>query len=166
MSALPRKRSNFRAGIFSKRFSGCHLQAAIGASRWEETTRFWAATERVSSQNDPCRRWAHLECRCPLRQADPRAAVAGHIPLHWRPKFPAYRCRPNVSRLMAIQRPTQPSDRLNVPEPVFPDNCPTAVKVMPLPAPTECNVPSGSTCPLPPLMMILPPTILAGSEPV
>src|SRR5438477_5267180 len=37
---------------------------------------------------------------------------------------------------------------------------------MPLPAPTECNVPSGSTCPLPPLMMILPPTILAGSEPV
>src|SRR5438132_14199469 len=76
------------------------------------------------------------------------------------------RCLPNVSRLIAIQRPTQPSDRLNVPEPVFPDNCPTAVRVMPFPAPTECNVPSGSTCPLPPLMMILPPTILAGSEPV
>jgi hypothetical protein len=37
---------------------------------------------------------------------------------------------------------------------------------MPLPAPTECNVPSGSTCPLPPLMMIFPLTILAGKEPV
>ncbi len=66
---------------------------------------------------------------------------------------------------MAIQRPTQPSDRLNVPVPVFPDNCPTAVRVMPLPAPTECNVTSGSTCPLPPLMMIFPPTIVAGKEP-
>src|SRR5271168_2192909 len=67
---------------------------------------------------------------------------------------------------MAIQLPTQPSDRLNVPDPVFPDNCPTAVRVMPLPAPTECKVPSGSTCPLPPLTTIFPPIILAGSEPV
>jgi hypothetical protein len=49
------------------------------------------------------------------------------------------------SRLIAIHWPIQPSDRLNVPEPVFADNCPTAVKVMPFPAPTECNVPSGST---------------------
>src|SRR6266702_1755656 len=40
----------------------------------------------------------------------------------------------------------QPSDRLNVPEPVFPERRPTANKVMPFPAPTECNVPSGSTC--------------------
>src|ERR1700676_305526 len=67
---------------------------------------------------------------------------------------------------MAIQLPTQPSDRLNVPAPVFPDNRPTATRVMPPPAPTECNVPSGSTCPLPPLMMIFPPTIIAGKEPV
>jgi hypothetical protein len=58
----------------------------------------------------------------------------------------AYGRRPRaVSCLMAIQLPKQPSDRLNVPEPVFPDNCPTAVRVMPFPAPTECNVPSGST---------------------
>ena len=46
---------------------------------------------------------------------------------------------------MAIQLPTQPSDRLNVPDPVLPDKRPTAVSVMPSPAPTECNVPSGST---------------------
>src|SRR6202035_3119947 len=66
---------------------------------------------------------------------------------------------------MAIQLPTQPSDRLNVPEPVFPDNCPTAVRVIPLPAPTECNVPSGSTCPPPPLTKIFPPIIFADTEP-
>jgi hypothetical protein len=67
---------------------------------------------------------------------------------------------------MAIQLPTQPSERLNVPAPVFPAKRPTAVRVMPPPAPTECNVPSGSTAPLPPLMMIFPPIILAGNEPV
>ena len=67
---------------------------------------------------------------------------------------------------MAIQLPTQPSDRLNVPAPVFSDNRPTAVRVMPFPAPTERNVPSGSTCPLPPWITIFPPTIIAGSEPV
>src|SRR6202043_3004194 len=79
----------------------------------------------------------------------------------------AYGRRPReVSCLMAIQLPKQPSDRLNVPEPVFPDNCPTAVRVMPFPAPTECNVPSGSTCPLPPLTIIFPLTILAGNVPV
>ena len=50
--------------------------------------------------------------------------------------------------LIAIQLPTRPSDRLNVPASVFPDNRPTALRVMPFPAPTECNVPSGSTCPL------------------
>jgi hypothetical protein len=37
---------------------------------------------------------------------------------------------------------------------------------MPFPAPTECNVPSGSTCPLPPLIKIFPPVIIAGNEPV
>jgi hypothetical protein len=67
---------------------------------------------------------------------------------------------------MAIQLPTQPSERLNVPAPVFPAKRPTAVRVMPPPAPTECNVPSGSTAPLPPLLMIFPPIILAGNEPV
>jgi hypothetical protein len=67
---------------------------------------------------------------------------------------------------MAIQVPTHPSDRLNVPEPVFPSNRPTAVKVMPPPAPTECKVPSRSTLPLPPLTMIFPPRISAGNEPV
>jgi hypothetical protein len=72
----------------------------------------------------------------------------------------------NLDRLIAIQLPTQPSDLLNVPEPVFPDNCPTAVRVMPFPAPTECSVPSGSTCPLPPLIDIFPPVIIAGNEPV
>jgi hypothetical protein len=35
--------------------------------------------------------------------------------------------------LIAIQLPTQPSDRLNVPAPVFPDNRPTALRVMPFP---------------------------------
>jgi hypothetical protein len=50
--------------------------------------------------------------------------------------------------------------------PLFLTISPTAVRVIPLPAPTECNMPSGSTCPLPPLMMILPPTIIAGKEPV
>ena len=69
-------------------------------------------------------------------------------------------------RLIAIQVPTQPSDRLNVPEPLFSDNCPTAVSVIPPPAPTECNVPSGSTIPPPPRTMILPCRMVAGSEPV
>jgi hypothetical protein len=69
-------------------------------------------------------------------------------------------------RLIAIQLPIQPSDRVNVPEPLFPDNCPTAVSVMPPPAPTECKVPSGSTIPLPPRTMILPFLMVAGSEPV
>ena len=69
-------------------------------------------------------------------------------------------------RLMAIQLPTQPSDRLNVPESVFPDSRPTAVRVMPPPAPTECSVPAGSTWPLPPLTMIFPSVIIAGSEPL
>jgi hypothetical protein len=77
-----------------------------------------------------------------------------------------YRRLRGVARRMAIQPPTQPSDRLNVPDPVLPDNCPTAVRVMPFQAPTECNVPSGSTCPLPPRMMIFPPTIRAGNVPV
>jgi hypothetical protein len=67
---------------------------------------------------------------------------------------------------MPIQRPTQPSDRLKVPEPVFADNCPTAVEVMPAPAQTECNVPSESTCPLPPLKEIVPPMIVAGIDPI
>src|SRR5579863_7709344 len=67
---------------------------------------------------------------------------------------------------MAIQLPMQPSDRLNVPAPVPPDKVPTAVKVMPPPAPTECNVPSGLTVPLPPLTMILPRRIVASNEPV
>jgi hypothetical protein len=64
--------------------------------------------------------------------------------------------------LIAIQPPTQPSDRLNVPAP---DNRPTALRVMPFPAPTECNVPSGSTCPLPPRTTIFPSTISATNEP-
>lgn len=68
--------------------------------------------------------------------------------------------------LIAIQLPTHPSDRLNVPAPVFPDNLPTALRVMPFPAPTECNVPSGSTCPLPPRTTIFPSIISATSEPV
>jgi hypothetical protein len=59
----------------------------------------------------------------------------------------------------------QPSDRLKVPEPVFPDNCPTAVRVRPFPAPTECRVPSGSTCPPPPLTKIFPPIIFAPTVP-
>ena len=67
---------------------------------------------------------------------------------------------------MAIQLPTQPSDRLNVPAPMFPDSCPTAVRVMPFPAPTDCNLPSGSTCPLPPLLKILPSVMTAGKVPV
>jgi hypothetical protein len=68
--------------------------------------------------------------------------------------------------LIAIQLPTQPSDRLNVPAPAFPDNRPTALRVMPFPAPTECNVPSGSTCPLPPRTTIFPSIISATNEPV
>jgi hypothetical protein len=68
--------------------------------------------------------------------------------------------------LIAIQLPTQPSDRLKVPAPVFPDNRPTALRVMPFAAPTECNVPSGSTCPLPPRTTIFPSIISATNEPV
>jgi len=68
--------------------------------------------------------------------------------------------------LIAIQLPMQPSDRLNVPAPVLPESRPTAERVMPFPAPTECNVPSGSTCPLPPWTTILPPVMMAGKVPV
>jgi len=67
---------------------------------------------------------------------------------------------------MAIQLPTQPSDRLKVPAPVPPDKVPTAVNVIPPPAPTECSVPSGLTVPLPPLTMIFPRRIVASNEPV
>src|SRR6185437_14784390 len=67
---------------------------------------------------------------------------------------------------MAIQLPTQPSERLKVPEPVPPLRVPTEVTVMPPPAPTECKVPSGLTVPLPPLTMILPRRIVARNEPV
>src|SRR5690349_2370619 len=37
---------------------------------------------------------------------------------------------------------------------------------MPPPAPTECNVPSGFTCPLPPRTIIRPCLIVAAMEPV
>jgi hypothetical protein len=67
---------------------------------------------------------------------------------------------------MAIQFPEQPSERSNVPDPISPDRRPSAVSVVPPPAPTECSVPSGLTCPLPPRTMILPCLMIAFSEPV
>src|SRR5450755_1141770 len=66
--------------------------------------------------------------------------------------------------LIAIQLLTQPSDRLKVPAPVFPDNRPTALRVMPFAAPTESKVASGSGCPPPLRTTRLPQITSAPTE--
>src|SRR5258708_32876896 len=55
----------------------------------------------------------------------------------------------------AVQRPTHPSDRLNVPAPLRPETWPELMTVMPSELPTELVAPLGLTLPLRPSPMIL-----------
>jgi hypothetical protein len=58
--------------------------------------------------------------------------------------------------LLALQRPTHPSDWRNDPEPLRPDRWPLLMIVMPLELPTALTAPLGLTVPLEPRPMILP----------